>query len=572
MLIMRSNIKAILVLVFLLAHNLCSAQSLTVAFTDVGKTKSYKISTTGCHDSLMIQKALNTCFIQLYRKGFLAATIDTFSCDSIKIFAKGRIGNQYQWANLIPDSSTATLINQVGIKVPKFSNKPANPKLLVRYISLTLSQLEYIGYPFARVKLDSVDIQKNEINALVNIDKGPRLTIDTIYLKGNARITPVKLGAIINLRKGELYCESKIKRIDQKLNLQPYLKVIKPSEIEFLNHKVRVYCYLNNRAASRFWGLAGFYSDKTDGKIKLNGDLNLSLVNSLKYGEKINFTWSAPGKGTQNLNLNADWPYIIGKQFGLNGSLSLFKHDSTYFTLNPKFSINFFADNGCRFMLNLDYKKTSYSSSGLIQQSQYGNTSAFLYGLGFEYISLDNLVLPNSGMFIKSNINTGTRNVNGSNNKTSNIIESELIVERFLSLIENRFILAMRFNSKICALYNTKENATLFENEMYRVGGLGTIRGFNQESVLSTAYSIATAEIHLRMSEGSGIYLFTDKAYIKTYELGYSINSWPLGLGLGLNLATKAGLFNLSYAVGKGFGQTLGLKDAKVHFGISTTF
>ncbi len=569
---MRREFKIILFFTLLVASKLCSAQSLKVNFSDIRKIKTYKISALRCSDTLLIQKTLNSYLIPLYKKGFLAASIDSFSCDSINLIAYGQMGVQYRWAKLLPDSTTNMIFNDVGIRVHRFSGKPVNPKIFVRYINSTLKQLEDNGFPFACVKLDRVSVCHYSISANVNIDKGPRVVIDTIYLKGDARIIPKKLAALINLKKGESYSEFKIKRIDQKLKQQPYLNIIKPSEIEFLNHKARVYCYLTNKAASRFWGLAGFYSDKTDGKIKLNGDINLSLVNSLRYGEKINFMWSAPGKGTQNLNINTDWPFIFGWQVGVVSSLSLYRRDSTYITFNPKFSFSFFASNGGKFLLNLDYIKTSYTSSTQVQQTQYGNSTALLYGLGYEFSSLDNLVLPTKGMIIKSYVNTGSRSLNHSQSPTSNLIDGELLVEGFIPLYENRFILALRSNSRLRAIYNTKGSTTLFENEMYRVGGMGTIRGFNQESVLSSVYSIATTELHLRMSEGSGIYLFADKAFVKAYELGHGNDRWPLGVGLGINMVTKAGLFNLSYALGQGFGQNLGFRDAMVHFGIATVF
>lgn len=569
---MRREFRIILALALLATSQLGSAQSLTVIFSDIGKTKGYKIPAIRCDDTLSIQKVLNSCLIPLYGRGYLAASIDTFRCDSTSFIAFGKMGVQYRWIKLLPDSATNILFNDAGIRAHNFSGKPVSPKLFVRYINSTLSQLEDIGFPFASVKLDRVSVSQSSVSAIVNIDKGSRIVIDTIYIKGDARVSSRKIAALINLRKGEPYSESKIRRIDQKLKGQPYLSIIKPSEVEFLNHKARVYCYLSNKPASRFWGIAGFYSDKTDGKIKLNGDINLSLVNSLRYGEKINFTWSAPGKGTQNLNVNTDWPYILGWQVGVVSSLSLYRRDSTYITFNPKLSLSFFAANGGRFLLNLDYKKTSYTSNSQVQQTQYGSSSALLYGLGYEYSRFDNVILPTRGLLIKSNVNTGSRNLNGSQSPTSNLIDGELLAEGYIPLYGNRLIIALRSNSRMRAIYNTKGSATLFENEMYRVGGMETIRGFNQESVLSSAYSIATTELHLRMSEGSGVYLFADKGFIKAYELGKSNDYWPLGIGLGLNMVTKAGLFNLSYALGQGFGQRMGLKNAMVHFGIATTF
>ncbi len=562
----------ILVFLFIITQRLGFTQSLTIFFSDNRDKQTFKTQSILCGDSIAIEKALSSCVIKLYEKGYLTATIDSFQCNSSSINAFGKLGSKYRWIDVNPDSISNKTVNEIGLSLPNLNGKTLKPISLSKYIKSALSQFEDNGYPFAKVTLTNVDIKINGISAAINIEKGNRIAIDTIYLKGNAKLNQKKLAAIINLKRGEPYSETKVKRIDQRLRQQQYLNVIKPAEIEFLSRKARVYCYLGNRPASQFWGMAGFYKDKLEGKVKLNGDIKLSLANALRSGEKLNFSWTAPGQGTQNLNINVDWPYIFGWQVGAVGSFALYKRDSTYITLNPKFSIVFFANNGGRFLVNADYRKTSYNSQGSVNQNQYGNSTAFLYGLGYEYNSFDNAILPIRGILIRSSLNTGKRELAKNQGGSTNLIESDFFFESYIPLYENRLILATRSNSKLKTLYSSGSSGTLFENEMYHIGGMGTIRGFNQEMILSQAYSVASVELHLRISEGSGIYLFTDKAYVKVYELGYRKDAWPLGLGLGINLATKAGQFNLSYALGQGFGQSLGTRDAKVHFGILAVF
>lgn len=564
--------RFIFVLLFFFTQKLCFSQSISIIFLDSPKKQTFKAQFIGCRDTIVIEKALTSSLLKLYSKGYLAASIDSFQCNASGVIAFGRMGAKYRWAELHPDSESSNTLNEIGISLPNLNGKTLSPGSLSRYIKSTLSQFEDNGYPFARVSLANVDIKSKGVSADICINKGNRINIDTIYLKGDAKLNQRKLAAIINLKKGEPYSETKIKRIDQRLRQQPYLNVIKSTEIEFLSHKARIYCYLGSKPASRFWGMAGFYKDKLENKIKLNGDIKLSLANALRSGEKLNFSWTAPGQGTQNLDISVDWPYIFGWQVGLAGSFALYKRDSTYITLNPKFSLVFFASNGGRFMVNADYKRTSYNSKSSVIQNQYGNSSAFLYGLGYEYNSFDNNLLPIRGLLLRSSINTGKRELTQKQGATSNLIEGDLFFESYIPIYVNRLILATRSNSKLKMLYSSSSSGKIFENEMYHIGGMGTIRGFNQEMILSQAYSVASVELHLRVSEGSGVYLFTDKAFVKAYELGNRKDAWPLGLGLGINLATKAGQFNLSYALGQGFGQSLGTRDAKVHFGVLAVF
>lgn len=566
------RISVIFVILFFLNQSLGFTQSLNLFFSDSNKNHKFKIQPKSCNDSIAIQKALSECIVRFYSKGYLASTIDSFHCNPSSITAYGKRGDKYRWIIIYPDSITNTAITNISISLPNVNGKTLSPKTFSRFFNSLLTQLEDNGYPFAKVTLHNVDIKPNGISSGISIETGNRITIDTIYLKGDVKLNQKKLAAIVNLKRGEVYSELKIRKIDKRLRQQHYLSVIKSTEVEFLYKKARIYCYLGNKPASRFWGMAGFYKDKLDDKLKLNGDINLTLANALHNGEKLDFSWIAPGQGTQNLNIKVDIPYIFGWQVGLVGSFLLYKRDSTYITLNPKLSIAFFTNNRSRFLINADYKKTSFNSKSISTQGQFENSESFLYGLGYEYNSFEADLLPIRGMLVKSSLNTGKRHLTQKQTGTTYLLEGEFFFESYIPVYLDRLIFAARLNSKVKTLYHSKESSSLFENEMYRVGGMGTIRGFNQEMIFSQAYSATSLELHLRLNEGSGIYLFTDKAFVKVYEFGNKKDAWPLGMGIGINLATKAGFFNLSYALGQGFGQSLSSRDAKVHFGILMSF
>ena len=57
-------------------------------------------------------------------------------------------------------------------------------------------------------------------------------------------------------------------------------------------------------------------------------------------------------------------------------------------------------------------------------------------------------------------------------------------------------------------------------------------------------------------------------------EESINLEKWPFGFGLGLTLETKAGLFGLSYAIGKDSDPSrfVNLRNAKIHFGYVNYF
>ncbi len=57
------------------------------------------------------------------------------------------------------------------------------------------------------------------------------------------------------------------------------------------------------------------------------------------------------------------------------------------------------------------------------------------------------------------------------------------------------------------------ENENLFTNELFRIGGLKTLRGFDEESLTASAYSIFTLEFRYLFDINSYFHVFFDGAY-----------------------------------------------------------
>jgi hypothetical protein len=53
---------------------------------------------------------------------------------------------------------------------------------------------------------------------------------------------------------------------------------------------------------------------------------------------------------------------------------------------------------------------------------------------------------------------------------------------------------------------------------------------------------------------------------------GYHLNNTFIGTGLGMAFETKAGIFNISYALGKRDDTNFNFHDAKIHLGYVSIF
>ena len=112
------------------------------------------------------------------------------------------------------------------------------------------------------------------------------------------------------------------------------------------------------------------------------------------------------------------------------------------------------------------------------------------------------------------------------------------------------------------------ENAELLTNELYRLGGLQTLRGFNEKEVFAQQYFLSRLEFRSFFEEESYFFAFYDQI---VYRLGNQID-YPFGFGLGFALDTSSGQFTFAIAAGKSENQPLSFNNMKAHFGYVSRF
>ena len=107
-------------------------------------------------------------------------------------------------------------------------------------------------------------------------------------------------------------------------------------------------------------------------------------------------------------------------------------------------------------------------------------------------------------------------------------------------------------------------------NELYRFGGINSIRGFNENALQGTMFSSLLTEYRYVLSPSIYVHSIMDFAYFqdKTSNLKGNL----LGLGFGFGILTKNGLLNLVYANGSTKDQAIKLSNSIVHISLKANF
>ena len=79
-------------------------------------------------------------------------------------------------------------------------------------------------------------------------------------------------------------------------------------------------------------------------------------------------------------------------------------------------------------------------------------------------------------------------------------------------------------------------------------------------------------EYRFLLDKNSYFFGFFNAAYYEKRIINEFVHDTPYGFGTGLSFETKAGIFNITYALGKQFDNPILLRAAKIHFGIISVF
>src|SRR5207253_9449628 len=107
---------------------------------------------------------------------------------------------------------------------------------------------------------------------------------------------------------------------------------------------------------------------------------------------------------------------------------------------------------------------------------------------------------------------------------------------------------------------------------LFQLGGYKLLRGFDEESIFASQYAVATLEYRYLLGRNSFLFCFTDAGWAKNTSQSSKYSNSYLGTGLGMAFETKAGIFNISYAVGKRDDTNFNMRQSKIHLGYVNYF
>jgi outer membrane protein assembly factor BamA len=531
-----------------------------------------KNSESRLYDSSSAKIEIEAVISSFLQKGYLAASLDSLVYTPGVLNAFLYLGSTFSWGDLRFEGIPEGMPGKRRIHKAFEPGTILKPQLVEGFANEILKWYETKGHPFARLRLHHARFMGNRVDAILQVDPGNLVLIDSIIIRGDLRLNRKFLYRQIGIYPGDVYNEKKISQLDKSLASLPFLGFSREPGLEFRREGADLYLFLEPSRANRFSGILGFMSDhRQSGKMILTGDIHLSLRNSFAWGEEIDFFWKKTDLRNQELNVSFAMSHIQGSFMGLETRLNLFRFDSLYLNLDFLMAGRFALNEVSR--LTAFYAIKSSQVIGEVTPVFPGQTKSRSYGLEYRFSSLDRAENPLRGTLLLPSLAFGRREFQGESSQTerSNRVEATLEAEMFFPVFRNS-VIALIGKGGFLSLFDRERQVSLLETELYRLGGIHTIRGFDENSILANQYALLTMEYRWLFDEESNIFLFADILQYKKMTISETFSDMPVGFGLGTRLATRAGMFTLSYGLGVQRDNPISLKSAKIHMGYSSRF
>ena len=102
----------------------------------------------------------------LQSKGYVTVSVDSLKYEAAYARIVLFVGELYLWAQLDAKNVEPLILDAVGWREKMFANKPIDFVQVQLWEERILNHLENTGYPFARVYLDSLQLQEDRVSAL----------------------------------------------------------------------------------------------------------------------------------------------------------------------------------------------------------------------------------------------------------------------------------------------------------------------------------------------------------------------------------------------------------------------
>ena len=467
---------------------------------------------------------------QVKKRGFFTARIDSISKTNKELIAYLDLGKKINEIIIVTKKGNTNGIIDSGIDSIKIKTR--------EFSDLTnqlLEQIDRKGNSFSEITYVNPLLKNDTLFLEMKISNSSSRKIDKVITKGYEDFPKKFITKYFLIDKNTVFSKQKLNQVSALSNKLDFIKEKKAPEVLFKKDSTHLYLFLDKIGTSSFDGLVNFSSKENGKGLLLNGNLDLKLNNTFNTGEKFEIIWNKVSDEKTDFKINSYVPYILNSKFSTTLEFYLYRQDSTFINTNFELKTDYSINQKSHASILYSSEKSNYLLN--ISNNDLASYSNYFIGLGYELkkSSTSNLYKYKNGLNL--NLTIGKRKTD-----RESINQLKFHFSAFANVqINNRGYLNIKNESGLL----TSKNYLL--NELFRIGGANSIRGYNEQSIFTNGYSYSNIEFRYSLDTSSYLYSITDLG-------GYKENTTNkikklLGIGAGYQFRINNNLVNLGYVI-----------------------
>ncbi|MGO1729967.1 MAG: hypothetical protein ACTHY4_10205 [Flavobacteriaceae bacterium] len=460
----------------------------------------------------------------------------------------------YLFAEIIQSGDSSKIkpgskIKKIRLKYTDLNGENSTAEIPFKNLTASLQNLNQKwsdqGFPFNKVEIGKIkQIDDHKIQVSLTISKNQERMINDIVLKGYTSLPEKHIKRSLKVNKkaiSQKELKAELDYLQEKLNF----KLIDHPKILYKKNNSVLYIYTEKTGRNMFDGVLGFSNE--DDSFKLSGDLELELNNNLNAGEKFTLNYKNTNTDQEIIRVDLTYPFLFNTRFDLETDLEIFRQDSSYTNTSFKAGLNYNINR--TFNIKAGYR--SRKSNALNEETNEDfSYNALRTSLGMQNEAIGKIELATE---------FGSRKTKESEQQ---------------SLLQLLYTKKVNFNETYNLLIQNENTAlfskTYLNNEVFKIGGIKSIRGFLENSISATKFSSIRLDHNFKLTKALDIIGITD--YLFSYNNIDKIKTNYYSFGFGLALQQNNTNIRIIMANGFTDADNIDVNNTKIHIRLATFF
>lgn len=508
---------------------------------------------------------------------YIALNVPNDSAQGYEVRLFVHEGRAYHFGVLELASGATRIANEIGIQYGDMFHD-SRLKLSIEHL---LKLYEGKGYPLARIVVKSFDLRdstdENTGYADVRLDltEGPRAKIGKVVILGNTVTQSDVITRELGLVPGSFYNADELAAARQRVERLGFFESVSEPELYLAKDStVSILLKVTEANTSAIDGVLGYIPPRNSTETGyFSGLADLSFRNISGTARSASLLYDRRTRESQTLQISYSEPWLFG--YPLNAGIGfLERQQDTTFTrtsLNGDVSLRF--SSSMMLIGHVSVERVIPSDQPNAAFSTFDSRTVNT-GLSASVDTRDNAISPSYGVLALLGATYGVKSIYGPASAldsatplTEGVRTISFDASGYHTVGASSLIGAIGLHARSTSL----ESGLLDASDLYRIGGLYTIRGYREEELLASRYAYVNTELRLLTGRYSFFDVFCDNGLtIKdaTHSAAAEQARYLLSYGIGAQLESPLGILALSI----GLPRSAPVDQAKFHFGLVKQF